>query len=311
MSEVNIKKKRGRKPKNFNTFLQKIENNVITEDKVNSEDEKIILHLPITLSDINNYESNNDSNNESTNDPNNDMSLFIKSEKDIKNNKLHLQKMKSSETSETIESIKSLTNSDSNKLVLNNNINKIITHNLNFNKNTKCWWCKNYFNSPAVQLPEDYYNNTFYCIGNFCGFSCMKSYNLDLNDSLSSKRESLINLLYYLTYSEYKEINPAPHWITLEEYGGNLSIEKFRENSVINNKEYLVLHPPLISRQMQIEESYKLNKLKEVPIDNINKIYSEIDSEYTIKRNTPIRNSQLNLETTMGLVKSKKKLNRL
>lgn len=110
-----------------------------------------------------------------------------------------------------------------------------------------------------------------------------------------------------MTYSEYKDINPAPNWMALEEYGGNLTIEKFRENSVINSKEYLVLHPPLISRQMQIEESYKLSKLKEVPIDKINKMYSEIDTEYTIKRNKPVSNNMLNLETTMGLVKTKKK----
>ena len=56
---------------------------------------------------------------------------------------------------------------------------------------------------------------------------------------------------------------------------------------------------------MQIEESYKLSKLKEVPIDKVNKIYSEIDSDYVIKRSKPIQSSQLNLETTMGLIKKK------
>ena len=94
----------------------------------------------------------------------------------------------------------------------------------------------------------------------------------------------------------------------LDEYGGNLTIEEFRKSALINTKEYLVLHPPLISRQMQIEESYKTNKLKEVPIDKVNKIYSEIDSEYAIKRNKPIQSSQLNLETTMGLIKKKKSM---
>jgi hypothetical protein len=294
MSELITKKKRGRKPKNFNTLLQKSENVVISEDEVNSEEEKIIFHIPVTMDEINANEHV-------------DMSLFIKSENDIKKNtKLNLQKIKSSEESELTDSLKSSVLSSSNKLVLNNNINKIITHNMNFNKNTKCWWCKNCFNSPPVQLPEDYYNETFFCFGHFCSFSCMKSYNLDINDSLLWKRESLINLLYYMTYSEYKEINQAPHWITLEEFGGNLSIEQFRENSIINTKEYLVLHPPLVSRQMQIEESYKLNKLKEVPIDKVNKIYSEIDSEYAIKRKNPIQSKQLNLETTMGLIKKKK-----
>jgi hypothetical protein len=60
---------------------------------------------------------------------------------------------------------------------------------------------------------------------------------------------------------------------------------------------------------MQIEESYKINKLKEVPIEKLNKIYSDVqgcDSEYAIKRSKPIQSSQLNLVTTMGLKKTKK-----
>lgn len=303
MSEIITKKKRGRKPKNFNSSIAKADIN-ISEESVNTEEEKIILHLPITMDEIN----NND---------NQDNSLFIKSEKDIKNPKLNLNKIKSSDESDSTETLKSSTinvntNINSNitmtasKFLLNNNVNKIITHALNFNKNTKCWWCRNCFSTPPVQLPEDYFNETFYCYGHFCSFNCMKSYNLELNDSLSWKRESLMNLLYYMTYSVQKEINPAPHWMTLNEYGGKLSIEEFRENSLVNTKEYIVLHPPMISRQMQIEESYKQNKLKEVPIDKVNKIYSEIDSDYVIKRSKPIQSSQLNLETTMGLIKKKK-----
>jgi hypothetical protein len=185
-----------------------------------------------------------------------------------------------------------------------NNVNKITTHTLNFNKNTKCWWCKNIFDTPPVELPEYYYNDTFYCIGNFCSFNCAKSYNLENADvTIIYKRESLLNLLYYQTYSEYKEILAAPHWLTLKEYGGTLTINELRNNSLVNNKEYLVLHPPLISRQMQIEESYKINKLKSVSIDSINKIYSEVDTEYHIKRSKPVQSNQLNLENTMGLIK--------
>jgi len=298
MSEIITKKKRGRKPKNFNVMAPKIDNGVLSEESINTEDEKVIFHLPITVNEINNID-------------NTDMSLFIKSEQEDKTSKLQLQKIKSSDDSDLTETLKSSVISSQSKVCLNNNVNKIITHSLNFGKNTKCWWCRNCFNSPATQLPEDYYNETFYCVGNFCSFNCMKSYNLDLNDTLTYKRDSLINLLYYMTYSDRKTINPAPHWMTLQEYGGNLTIEQFRETSVMNTKEFLVLHPPLISRQMQIEESYKLNKLKEVPIDKVNKIYSEIDSEYTIKRSKPIQSSQLNLETTMGLIKNKKKSSKI
>ena len=271
MSEI-IKKKRGRKPKNYNIIKEAPFN----EESINTEDEKIILHLPLTMNEINN---------------NDDLKIFIKPN----------EEMKEIEESDSIEILKT-----SQKVIINNNVNKIITHVLNFDKNTKCWWCRNIFDCIPIQLPEDYYNDTFFCIGHFCSYNCMKSYNLDLNDSLTYKRESLINLLYYLTYSEYKFINVAPHWITLIDYGGTLSIDKFRLNSITNTKEYLVLHPPLISRQMQIEESYKLHKLKEVPIDKLNKLYSEIDSEYTIKRKNPVNTNSMNLESTMGLIKKKK-----
>lgn len=294
MSEIIPKKKRGRKPKNYNIIQSKNENNNVTEESINSEEEKIIFHLPITIDEINNID-------------NQDIGLFIKSEKELTDTKLNLQKLRSSEDSDSTETLKTtINNSIVSKLNLNTSVNKIITTNLNFTQKTKCWWCRNSFNTPALQLPEDYYNNTFYCVGNFCSWNCKKKYNLELNDSLTWKRDSLINLEYFQTYGEYKEISPSPHWMTLEEYGGNLTIEVFRENSLMSNKEYLVLHPPLISRQMQIEESYKTNKLKEVPIDKINKIYSEIDSEYAIKRNKPIQSNQLNLETTMGLIKKKK-----
>lgn len=288
------KKKRGRKPKMF-TMINKIDQTTVTN--INTEEEKIILHLPVTINEINNSYIVNDNNDYDMDD------IFIKPENNNNNN------CESDATENLKNNYKNNYTSSEVYGMTQKTPNKIISQSLSFNKNTKCWWCRNHFESPAVQLPEDYYDNTFYCIGHFCSFNCTKSYNLDLNDSLTWKRESLLNLFYYQTYSENKYIHPAPHWMTLNEYGGYLTIEEFRENSLINNKEFLVLHPPLISRQMQIEESYKINKLREVPIEKLNKLYSDVqgcDSEYVIKRTKPIQASQLNLVTTMGLKKSKK-----
>jgi hypothetical protein len=295
MSEKNIeKKKRGRKPKMF-TMINKIEQPIV--NNINTEEEKIILHLPVTINEINNSYIINDNNDYEMDD------IFIKSENNINNN------CESDATENLKINYKNNYTSSEECGITQKTPNKILSQSLSFNKNTKCWWCRNNFDSPPVQLPEDYYEYTFYCIGHFCSFNCTKSYNLDLNDSLTWKRESLLNLFYYQTYSENKYIHQAPHWMTLIEYGGYLTIQEFRENSLINTKEYLVLHPPLISRQMQIEESYKINKLKEVPIEKLNKLYSDVqcDSEYIIKRTKPIQASQLNLATTMGLIKSKKK----
>lgn len=292
-----IKKKRGRKPKALIQPKYDINEEI---KQVNSEDEKVILHLPITMNDINNSNNNMFENND-------DLDIFIKPN----DNNIHNLSLDSTDTNDVFKIDKSLALSSTDVYTMSMRTpNKIQSYSLTFNKNTKCWWCKNYFDTPSVQLPEDYYNNTFYCIGNFCSYNCPKSYNLDLNDTLIWKRESLLNLLYFQTYGEFKNINPAPHWITLEEYGGNLSIDEFRLNSTSNTKEYLVLHPPLISRQMQIEESYKINKLKEVPLDKLNKLYSDIqpnESDCIIKRTKPVQSAQFNLEKTMGLIKKKRK----
>lgn len=282
MNDNIIKKKRGRKPKLYNSLI----NNISTPKNIeilNSEDENIIYHLPLSLNYINNIK-----NNVNSDDDNYSKNIFIINN-DIKSN---------IENTETIDNIDSNINQSS--------VNKIITHKINLTDNVKCWWCKNYFDTTPLQLPENYFNNNFYCIGHFCSFNCIKSYNLDLNDSLTFKRDSLIYLLYYNTFKTYNIIKPAPHWITLKEFGGILSINEFRSNFINFTKDYLLLNPPLISRQLQIEESYKIYKIKEVNIDKVNKIYSDIDSDFVIKRNKPVQSSQINLESSMGIIKMRR-----
>jgi hypothetical protein len=291
MSEI-IKKKRGRKPKSLINSSSVIKD-TLNDDNQNTEEEKIILHLPVL--------TNQD-----------DMSIFI----DNKEPELLTTNMSdSSEYNYTNSATNSATNTNNNYNNLLNNIShtgKITTSDLKFTKNTKCWWCKHSFDTESIQLPEDYYNDLFYCIGNYCSFNCAKSYNLDCHDyNLSSKRNNLLHLLYYQTYSNHSEIIPAPHWLTLKDFGGILNINEFRRNSIINTKEYLLLQPPITSRQMQIEESYKLKKMNYVPIGRANEIYSdkkkqesEVDSEFYIKR-TKSTNKELNLETTMGLIKKR------
>ena len=253
MTEI-LKKKRGRKPKQ--TRPQQLEEiNEITEI-LNSENENIILHLPITINEINN-------------------DIFIKNDS--------IDSITYQEGSSNSSDINTTVNQN---VFINNNINKIITHTINISSNTKCWWCKYSFNTPAIQMPENYNNNTFYCIGYFCSFNCIKSYNFDMNDSTVNKRDSLINLLYYLTFSEYKNIEPSPHWLTLEDFGGPLSITKYRECISLNEKDFLILCPPLISRQMQIEESYRINKSKDSNSKNSNNDYNEKKNKYFKQSNS-------------------------
>lgn len=274
VGQVKQLKKRGRKPKN------KLPEQLPTiEENVDTEKEAIIAYLPIQLNEIETQ-------------PKEDLDkIFIKAED------TEILKNKSEQLNSSII--------ESDIRPNNKYLNKINIYNVDFQQGTKCWWCKHPFTTPKVSLPEQYYNETFYCCGNFCSYNCAKAYNIDVNDSQIWKRESLLNLLYYLTYGCFKVIIAAPSWLILEDFGGFMDIKDFRKSFEMNTTEYLVLHPPLISRQMQIEESYK-----KTPIPSISKMDKlTFDSDILmLKRNKPVESSQLNLEVTMGL---KRKTNKL
>ena len=261
-------KKRGRKPKNKN-----IDTIIKNEEQIDSDKEVIIAYLPINLEDT--TKSN----------------IFIKSENNI-NYENNSELSSESVVNNKVDSYSYSENHNSNGIY----INKINVHQINITQNTKCWWCKNTFDTPNVVLPEYYFEVTFYCIGNFCSYNCVKAYNIDLNDSNIWKRESLINLMYYMTYNKNKMIHPSPSWLILKEFGGFMSIDDFRKNFETNNSDYILLCPPLISRQMQIEESYK----KSIVSNKIDKLFYQ-ENTYSLKRTKPVETSQLNLEKTMGL----------
>jgi hypothetical protein len=280
MSEIIQLKKRGRKPKN------KLIENKINDIPINSEDESIIVHLPISLNDVESIYYDDIKTEENN--------IFIKSESDFTTIKFK-EENKSEETEDKlIEKI--------NQKILGKNLNKINVHNIQFKQNTKCLWCKHSFNTLPVEMPEDYYNDTFYCYGHYCSWNCMMAYNIDLNDTATWKRASLINLMFYKTYGFFKEIIPAPSWLMLEDFGGILEINDFRNLFINNNKDYLVLHPPMITRQLQIEESYK----KSLP-GIVNKIEIFQENDLALKRTKPIDANNFNLEKTMGLRRKVKK----
>lgn len=294
MEPQKILKKRGRKPKN-----KIIETTIQFQDNINSENEVVIVYLPITLNDMQQEQ-------EESND------IFIKSETVFSETKNEVSE-KMIQNKSLKEKIELLSISDTENPTNSSNgiyINKINIHNINITQNTKCWWCKNYFNTPNVILPESYFDNIFYCIGNFCSYNCCKAYNLDLNDNNVWKRETLINLMYNLTYNKEKIINPAPSWLILEEFGGFMSIDEFRNNFDTNLSEYILLYPPIISRQMQIEESYKKNSnnapVTKTNMNKLDKLFNSSEqNNYLLKRSKPVETSQLNLEKTMGLRRSK------
>ena len=83
---------------------------------------------------------------------------------------------------------------------------------------------------PRITLEsKDYYLTD----GAFCSFNCCMAYIQDQENknSLHRHSESLLLKMYIDLHPEESmiEIVPAPHWRLLEEFGGHLDIERFRE----------------------------------------------------------------------------------
>ena len=68
--------------------------------------------------------------------------------------------------------------------------------------------------------------------GIYCSFNCCKAFIKDnKHNSLYEHSEFLLSKLYFdMIGAKNVVINPAPHWRLLTEYGGNLSINQFRDN---------------------------------------------------------------------------------
>ena len=283
-------KKRGRKPKNkvLDIIPQKID--------INSEEEPLIAHLSINLQDIVKGETDITCSSvledDSITNVSDSDSIFIKPNEEVNSDNNEIEKIEN-------EIIKL-----KNKLYKLTKNNKIEVNKSNFTKNTKCWWCKNSFDTPAVQLPELHFQNKFYCIGHFCSFNCALSYNIDSDDNVW-KRTSLLNLLYFKTYNKNKKIVAAPNWKQLIEFGGDLTIEKFRKNSIINNSNYTLLCPPIETRINTFEKIYKVHQ--SINSSSIYQKLLEDSDELVLKRSKPLKSSQYSLDKTLLIKKKKKK----
>ena len=83
----------------------------------------------------------------------------------------------------------------------------------------------------TVEIDKDEYYITD---GIFCSFNCAKAFIKDnKHDSMYEHSDNLLVKLYIdMNSGDVKniKINPAPHWRLLNDFGGHLTIENFREN---------------------------------------------------------------------------------
>ena len=100
-----------------------------------------------------------------------------------------------------------------------------------------CWWCCHPFEGTTLNMPHKYdeRRNKFYTSGNFCSWSCMKTYAID---KYGCNRGGLICgnmvMMRRKLFDKIGTIQRAPHRQRLIQFGGDLTIDQFRENNVID-----------------------------------------------------------------------------
>jgi hypothetical protein len=250
------KSRRGRRPK-----IQQIS---INKQECYNTNTPIIAHLPIDLSEVIDEEVDD---------------IFIKSEYHSITNESELKTLK--------KKVEELNNKLA-KYEKNTKPSIILCDGL-----SKCWWDNHNYDTPDVEMPENYINGIFNCTGKFCSWECMMAYNIDINDENVSKRISLIHMMHKKTYGHCRDIKPAPSWKILTDFGGCISIDEFRLNLTSNDIEYNYIKAPIISRISYIEK---------IPLKKDTDIDIKMD-DLILKRSKPLKSSKYSLESIMGLKK--------
>ena len=124
-----------------------------------------------------------------------------------------------------------------------------------------CWWDGHQFDNMPIGLPHKMVQNKLLVTGCFCSFECAMAYNLCQRDFKVSERTSLLKLLFRKLYPDQDDnIKYSPRKEVLQKFGGNLTIEEYRDNLRKPQKEVRVLMPPIISLAPQIEEIHLKKK---------------------------------------------------
>ena len=162
-----------------------------------------------------------------------------------------------------------------------------------------CWWCCHPFECSPLSMPykHDERRNKFHTSGNFCSWSCMKTYAID---KYGCNRGGLICgnmvMMRRKLFDKIGTIQKAPHRQKLDVFGGPMTIEEFRKNHVIDEeqpKEIETEPVPNIVIPVIFNNQKKLKDIKSSTGKN---------ETLRLKREKPLKRNENNLESVLGLV---------
>jgi hypothetical protein len=200
------------------TIKKTTKKNIIDSMIRTTESDDIIIQLPLSQSKINTIINNND---------NQDIKILVPTP--YESNSYFMN---------DAENISQDTNIEYQKTYSNNN------------NNSHCFWCCHSIDNVVYSMPYNYdtINDSYFVFGSFCSLQCANAYNFSVHGSSDKVWEinSWIQMLGK-RYGFTNTIRPAPSKYLLKMFGGNLTIDEFREAHIKSDKTYVLNIPPMIS----------------------------------------------------------------
>ena len=194
-------------------------------------------------------------------------------------------------------------NIDKNKILMLPFMNMKETRQLPDKTDIACFWCTYEFEHTPFIIPRFEENGIWYVYGNFCCPECSMAHLLEEKEDLHTRWER-IALLHRLYNTTNTRIYPAPQRAILKRFGGNLSIEDYR--NVISKKQTRIdiNYPPMISLIGSIDtkpiDFYEpVNKSNNVTLNT--DMISKAEEGLRLKRKKPLKERESTLDSCMNL----------
>jgi hypothetical protein len=166
-----------------------------------------------------------------------------------------------------------------------------------------CLWDGQLFKTSPCPMPLRFYKNTYYVYGCFCSVNCVLAQIINMGGPNMSERVSLLHKMYRDMHGYCVKIKQSDPPTVLTIYGGKKSIDEYRSDNLIIEKECRVTLPPLAPLIPVIEYDYNDDN----KINSANITLAKANKKIRLKRTKPLVN-RTGLAKSMGLkIKAKSK----
>ena len=116
-----------------------------------------------------------------------------------------------------------------------------------------CWHCTEPFATQPIGVPVriNATSNEIVCDGNFCSYSCALTHTFSAKTTFHEYKKKQMLMQVAREIHGITEVTPAPPMLSLQKFGGPLSIQEFRSTAC---EHAVVVNPPFVCQGIVYEE---------------------------------------------------------